>query len=93
MEDRCCPTELVCGRICCDRGFMCADPQQEECVACEGDTVACLTADHETGQRFSICCFPSVDCCNGKCCESGTMCCVPPGYGEPGCYPSHHCVH
>ena len=92
MEDRCCPTELVCGRTCCDRGFMCADPEREECVPCEGDTVACLTGDYETGRLFSICCIPGVDCCNGRCCEPGTMCCAPGG-SEPGCYPSHHCVH
>ena len=92
MEDGCCPSELVCGKTCCERGHMCADPKREKCVPCEGDTVACLTADYETGRRFSICCFPSVDCCNGKCCEPGLMCCNPGG-DEPGCYPSHHCVH
>jgi hypothetical protein len=48
--------------------------------------------DHESKDYFSICCHPSVDCCNGRCCEPGTMCCAPGG-DEPGCYPSHHCVH
>lgn len=88
----CCPRELVCGRTCCDRGYRCADPAAEECVPCEGDTVACLTMDYESRELFSICCLPNVDCCNGRCCEPGTMCCAPGG-GEPGCYPSHHCVH
>jgi hypothetical protein len=88
----CCPRELVCGRACCERGYMCADPSREKCVPCEGDTVACLTMDYESKDLFSICCHPSVDCCNGKCCEPGTMCCAPGG-DEPGCYPSHHCVH
>lgn len=92
MEDRCCPTELVCGKTCCDRGFRCDDPERSKCVRCEGDTVACLTGDYQTGERFSICCPPAFDCCNGKCCEPGTMCCQPGG-GEPGCYPSHYCVH
>jgi hypothetical protein len=47
------------------------------------------------GPPTSVCCPPGVNCCNGKCCQSGEVCCFPVeggGSGQWGCNPSFTCT-
>lgn len=66
-----CPTERLCGSICCSDGEKCADPLTETCVsACESYEFECASTDGSA----TVCCTstPQQYCAtlDGTCCDT-----------------------
>jgi hypothetical protein len=105
----CAPPSHVCGSICCPPFNVCCGTTccglNQQCIngvctnpapgiSCSGGVVACSSRNW-TGPNTPMCCPPATNCCAGKCCQAGEICCKPVGghAGQPfGCYPSAWCT-
>lgn len=82
VHELCCPTDRVCGNICCAEGSGC-DLQTRSCKACP-------LLNYKFCSVSGSCC-PNTEVCTsvfGLCCPAGQMYCGSP----PACRPAAECV-
>ena len=92
INGKCCA--IPCGNVCCSSGQACQNPTTSTCVSsnCRPGTATCVSQQGPGKLGRSQCCPPNVQCCLGKCCARGEICCS--GGGTPfGCHLPGVCVH
>lgn len=91
INGKCC--SRPCGEVCCSSGQQCQDPKTGKCVTkiCASGQVTCVSQESASKLGAALCCPPNVQCCLGKCCKKGELCCS--GGGTPfGCHDPQLCV-
>jgi hypothetical protein len=88
INGKCCPKP--CGEICCGSGQAC---QNGKCIShiCPLGQVTCVSQEGPAKTGQAICCPPNVQCCLGKCCKKGELCCSGPGTAF-GCHDPQLCI-
>ena len=91
INGKCC--SIPCGNVCCSSGQACQNPKTSTCVSsnCRAGRVTCVSQDSPSKLGRSMCCQTN-QCCLGKCCKPGEICCS--GGGTLfGCHLPGQCVH
>lgn len=91
INGKCC--SKPCGTVCCGSTQACQDPKTSKCVAikCVEGQVTCISQEGGNKLGAALCCPPNVQCCLGKCCKKGELCCSGPGTLY-GCHDPQLCV-
>lgn len=88
INGKCC--SKPCGSVCCSSAQGCQDGK---CISkkCTPGQVTCISQESSSKLGAALCCPPNVQCCLGKCCKKGELCCS--GGGMPfGCHDPGLCV-